>query len=154
VNLYRFLDASCLFIAFFKDESTNSKYLNQRIHYAVLRCLCLNTIFITGLVELESAGLHGELRIKGVETGFYVTMTKKGRVVGQPFPDDLSTIWIETKLATSTAYLSFLSLDQAHKGWYLAIKKSGKLKAGNKTNHPYPQKAISFLSRIVAEEFY
>ncbi len=56
-------------------------------------------------------------------------------------------------MGVTTTYMSLLSQDFAHHGWYLAIKKSGKPKAGHKTTHPYPQKAISFLSRVVGEEF-
>ncbi|CAG7816307.1 unnamed protein product [Allacma fusca] len=105
-----------------------------------------------GNLEFESAGLNGEIRIKGVTTGFYVTMTPKGKVLGQPLPNSRGTIWVETKIATGTTYMSLLSLDYAHHGYYLAIKKSGKPKPGPKTAHPYPQKAISFLTRVVAEE--
>jgi len=47
-----------------------------------------------GLLEFESAGMDGQLRIKGVATGFYITMTPKGRIVGQPDKDQLGTIWV------------------------------------------------------------
>ncbi|ODN00320.1 Fibroblast growth factor 18 [Orchesella cincta] len=104
--------------------------------------------------EFEIAGENGEMRIKAVITGFYVTMTPKGRIVGQPQSDINGTVWIETRVSSSSAYMSFLSRDYAHLGWYFAIKKSGKPKAGHKTNHPYPQKSISFLTYIVSEEFY
>ncbi|XP_021948740.1 fibroblast growth factor 9 isoform X2 [Folsomia candida] len=40
-----------------------------------------------GLLEFEAAGLDGQLRIRGVSTGFYITMTPKGRIVGQPEKD-------------------------------------------------------------------
>jgi len=106
-----------------------------------------------GLLEFEAAGLDGQLRIKGVHTGFYVTMTPKGRVHAQPLPANRGTIWVETKLGSGQAYHSLLSLDYAHRGYYLALKKSGKPKGGPKTTHPYPQKAISFISRTVAEEY-
>lgn len=57
-------------------------------------------------------------------------------------------------MGVTPTYMSLLSQDYAHHGWHLAIKKSGKPKAGHKTAYPYPQKPISFLSRIVGEEFY
>jgi hypothetical protein len=103
-------------------------------------------------LEFEAAGLDGQIRIKGVVTGLYVTMTPKGRVHGQPLPSNRGTVWIETPLGSGSAYLSLLSLDYAHHGYYLGLKRSGKPKGGPKTTHPYPQKAISFLQRIVAEE--
>jgi hypothetical protein len=40
-------------------------------------------------------------------------------------------------MGVTTTYMSLLSQDFA----------------GHKTTHPYPQKAISFLSRVVGEEF-
>lgn len=51
-------------------------------------------VLIVGLLEFEAAGLDGQLRIKGVSTGFYITMTPKGRIVGQPDKEQAGTIWV------------------------------------------------------------
>lgn len=42
----------------------------------------------------EIAGPNGEIRIKGIMTGFYITMTPKGRIVGQPLPEVNGTVWV------------------------------------------------------------
>lgn len=76
-------------------------------------------------------GLEGHIRIKGIETQFYITMTTTGRVFAQPLAENRGTIWIETGLASGTSYHSLLSLDYAHKGYYLGLKRSGKPKEGH-----------------------
>lgn len=47
-----------------------------------------------GSFEFEIAGRNGEMRIKGVMTGFYLTMTPKGRIIGQPLPELNGTVWV------------------------------------------------------------
>lgn len=53
-----------------------------------------------------------------------------------------STVFIE---AFQGSYNTYLSRKYAHLGWYLGIRKSGKVKKGPKT--AYGQKAIKFLPR-------
>lgn len=60
----------------------------------------------------------------------------------QPNSMEESTVFIE---AFQGSYNTYLSLRHAHQGWYIGLRKSGKVKKGPKTK--YGQKAIKFLPR-------
>ena len=95
------------------------------------------------MVILESVDT-GEVKIRGVETSLYLSMTGEGTLVGTEDGSDGSTVFVERVLGP---YIAYLSRHWAHHGWHVAIKKSGKVKNGKKTLYPWPQHAIKFLHR-------
>ena len=95
------------------------------------------------MVSLEFVD-SGEVKIRGVETKLYLSMTGEGRLVGIEDGSDGSVVFVERVLG---AYIAYMSRHWAHHGWHVAIKKSGKVKNGKKTLYPWPQHAIKFLHR-------
>ncbi|CAG0887700.1 unnamed protein product [Darwinula stevensoni] len=84
----------------------------------------------------------GEVQMKGAATNLYVAMNRSGLLYGESDPTEEGTIWIERGHGL---YMTYLSKKYAHRGWYMAIKKSGKAKKGSMTW--WRQKAIQFLHR-------
>ncbi|XP_018574813.1 fibroblast growth factor 1-like [Anoplophora glabripennis] len=93
-------------------------------------------------LEVVSAGFPGHVKIKGMLTNLYVAMNKKGMLYGEPNSSEEATVFIESFQGSYNAYLS---RKYAHLGWYIGIKKSGKVKKGPKT--AYGQKAVRFIPR-------
>ena len=57
----------------------------------------------------------------GVETGLYLAMTSSGQVTSTRDGEDEAAVWAE---AGQGAWLCYLSRQWAHRGWYLAVKRS------------------------------
>ncbi|XP_077301793.1 fibroblast growth factor 1-like [Arctopsyche grandis] len=96
------------------------------------------------IFEISSAGQDGHVFLKCVHNNLYVAFNKKGRLYGEIRKGKEGTVWLEEFLGS---YNTYMSRSYAHRGWYLAIKKSGKPKRGDKTG--WGQKAIQFLPRRV-----
>ena len=95
------------------------------------------------MVILESVE-PGEVKIRGVETALYLSMTGSGTLVGIEDGSDGSAVFVERVLGP---YIAYMSRHWAHHGWHVGIKKSGKVKNGKKTLYPWAQHAIKFLHR-------
>uniref|UniRef100_A0A2P2I813 Fibroblast growth factor n=1 Tax=Hirondellea gigas TaxID=1518452 RepID=A0A2P2I813_9CRUS len=93
------------------------------------------------IMEVRAVG-KGEVQIRGVDSGLFLAMTKKGRLYGEPDEFKENTVFVET---LSGAFYNYLSRKYAHFGWYVGIKKSGKPKRAHKTE--YGQRAVQFLPR-------
>lgn len=93
------------------------------------------------ILEFSSVAI-GEVRIRGLGSGFYLAMNRKGRLYGEIYPEEEGTVFVE---GVAGLYNTYLSRKYAHHGWFVAIKRSGKVKAGKQTN--WGQKAIQFLPR-------
>ncbi|CAH1106625.1 unnamed protein product [Psylliodes chrysocephalus] len=93
-------------------------------------------------LELSAAGYPGHVRIRGLLTNLYIAMDRRGRLYGEADPMMESTVFIESFQGSYTAYLS---RRYAHLGWYIGIKRNGKIKKGPLTG--YGQKAVKFLPR-------
>jgi hypothetical protein len=91
------------------------------------------------MVEFSSVDF-GEVRIRGIETNLYLAMNQKGRLYGEVNGKDEATVFVEYSYGQ---YNLYLSRKWAHVGWYVGIKKSGKIKPGPQTR--WGQKAIQFL---------
>ncbi|CAG9856540.1 unnamed protein product [Phyllotreta striolata] len=97
-------------------------------------------------LELFSAGHPGHVRIKGLLTNLYVAMNRRGRLYGESLIKSHGDPMMENNVFIESfqgSYTTYLSRKFAHLGWYVAIKKNGKIKKGPKTR--YGQKAVKFL---------
>ncbi|CAH1993717.1 unnamed protein product [Acanthoscelides obtectus] len=93
-------------------------------------------------LEISSAGYPGQVKIRGLLCNLYVGMDKKGRLYGEVEPTSDAIIFIES---FRNQYNTYLSRKHAHLGWYIGLKKNGKMKRGPKTG--FHQKAVQFLPR-------
>ncbi|CAG0923217.1 unnamed protein product [Notodromas monacha] len=93
-------------------------------------------------MELIVIAHVSDMQFRGLETGLYLAMDKKGRLYGEANPNDEATVWVEV---LHGVYNCYLSRKYAHLGWYLAVKKNGKPKRATKAW--WGQKAIQFLPR-------
>lgn len=96
-----------------------------------------------------TAGDVGEVRIRGVETDLFLAMDSKGMLVGVADGMDEGTVFIERRL---DPYIAYLSRKYAHHGWHVGLRKSGQVKPGRLTVHPWGQLAIKFLHRRAQAE--
>lgn len=95
-----------------------------------------------GYLELSYAGIPGHVRIQCMENKLYLGMNKNGRLYGENEKSEECTVFIES---LAGLYNVYLSRHYAHLGWYVGLKKSGKVKKGPKT--ALNQKACKFLPR-------
>ncbi|XP_037069913.1 fibroblast growth factor 1-like isoform X2 [Pollicipes pollicipes] len=93
------------------------------------------------VLEVTAVDLQ-EVRMRAVETGLYVAMDGRGRLYGERDADQIGCIFVEQ---LDGGYLTYLSKKNAHWGWYLGLKRSGRPKPGPRTR--WGQKAVQFLSR-------
>ncbi|XP_046670412.1 fibroblast growth factor 1-like [Homalodisca vitripennis] len=98
------------------------------------------------IMEFTSVDFGGLVRIRGIKSNYYLAMNKKGRLYGEPNPEEDETVFIEGVLGQYNTYMSY---KYKKFKWYVAIKKTGKQKPGHKTK--WGQKAIQFLPRRTAE---
>jgi len=98
------------------------------------------------VLELEPGPEPGTVRLRGVETGLYLAMDNRGWLHASEQVEDLSTVFIE-RAAGRGESSTFLSASQAHKGWKVGIRRSGRTKNGKRTVFPALQRATEFLHR-------
>ncbi len=86
----------------------------------------------------------GQVQIRFVETGMFLSMGPEGRLYGTKNPSNMDTVFVEKKLGP---YLTYLNRSHAHLGWHVGIQQNGQPKNGTLTAYPWGQKAVSFVSR-------
>lgn len=95
------------------------------------------------VLQLIPVGV-GEVKIKSIESGFYLAMNNRGQLYAEEDEANDATVFLEN---VHGHYLTYMSKKFAHFGWYVGITKDGRGKSGRKTWHPWGQKAIQFVAR-------
>ncbi|KAG5346728.1 FGF1 factor, partial [Acromyrmex charruanus] len=81
----------------------------------------------------------GVIRIQSIETRLYLAFNKKGRLYGEINMTNENTEWEQWSIGSHDA---FRSRKYVQYGWWIGIKKNGRVKLGSKTF--WGQKAIQF----------
>ncbi|XP_028649770.1 fibroblast growth factor 17 isoform X1 [Erpetoichthys calabaricus] len=91
-------------------------------------------------VETDTFG--SRVRIKGAETGHYLCMTRKGKLVGKPTGKSKDCIFTEIVLENN--YTAFQSVK--YTGWYMAFTRKGRQRKASKTQEN--QREVHFIKRL------
>ncbi|XP_043920452.1 fibroblast growth factor 18-like [Protopterus annectens] len=91
------------------------------------------------VVETDTFGSH--VRIKGKETGHYICMNKKGKIVGKTNGRSRECVFIEEVLENN--YTALVSA--RFRGWYLGFTRKGRPRKGPTTQQF--QREVHFMKR-------
>ncbi|RXM34241.1 Myosin-10 [Acipenser ruthenus] len=91
------------------------------------------------VVETETFGSH--IRIKGKDTGYYICMNKRGKIIGKLNGRNQECVFVEEVLENN--YTALVSAK--YKGWYLGFTRKGRPKKGSRTQQN--QQEVHFMKR-------
>ncbi|XP_043556862.1 fibroblast growth factor 24 isoform X1 [Chiloscyllium punctatum] len=91
------------------------------------------------VVETDTFGSH--VRIKGKETGHYICMSKRGKILGKLNGKSRECVFVEEVLENN--YTALMSAK--YKGWYLGFTRKGRTRKGSKTEQN--QREVHFMKR-------
>uniref|UniRef100_A0A672IFC5 Fibroblast growth factor n=1 Tax=Salarias fasciatus TaxID=181472 RepID=A0A672IFC5_SALFA len=92
------------------------------------------------LVETDTFG--SRVRIKGAETGFYICMNKKGKLIGKT--NGLGRDCIFTEIVLENNYTALRNA--RYEGWYMAFTRRGRPRKGSRTRQH--QREVHFMKRL------
>ncbi|XP_072898202.1 fibroblast growth factor 24 [Hemitrygon akajei] len=92
------------------------------------------------VVETDTFGSH--VRIKGKETGHYICMSKRGKILGKVNGKNRECVFVEEVLENN--YTALMSAK--YKGWYLGFTRKGRPRKGSKTEQN--QREVHFMKRL------
>ncbi|XP_026517941.1 fibroblast growth factor 18-like [Terrapene carolina triunguis] len=82
------------------------------------------------LLAVESDTFGSHVRIKGKETGYYVCMDRRGKVLGKLDGRSRGCVFVEEVLENNfTAFMS-----AGHRGWFLGFTRKGRAQRGPRTH--------------------
>lgn len=94
-------------------------------------------------LEFASTDVPGDVLVRcPTAGGLCLAMRRSGRVYAEPDPSSPNARWIE---ALHGSYNTYLSRRWAHLGYYLGLRRDGRIKRGSRTH--LHQKAAHFLPR-------
>ncbi|XP_034465388.1 fibroblast growth factor 8 isoform X1 [Hippoglossus hippoglossus] len=92
------------------------------------------------IVETDTFG--SRVRIKGAETGLYICMNKRGKLIGKKNGHGRDCIFTEIVLENN-----YTALRNAHyEGWYMAFTRRGRPRKGSRTRQH--QREVHFMKRL------
>ncbi|XP_069488599.1 fibroblast growth factor 18-like [Ambystoma mexicanum] len=91
------------------------------------------------IVETDTFGSH--VRIRGKETGYYICMSKSGKVLGKVNGRNQDCVFVEELLENN--YTAFMSA--SYRGWYLGFTRVGRPRKGPRTQQN--QREVHFMKR-------
>ncbi|RXM29378.1 Fibroblast growth factor 8 [Acipenser ruthenus] len=79
------------------------------------------------IVETDTFG--SRVRLKGAETGFYICMNKRGKLIGKISGKGKDCVFTEIVLENNYTALQ----NAKYQGWYMAFTRKGRPRKGSKT---------------------
>ncbi|KAK2922176.1 hypothetical protein Q8A73_001661 [Channa argus] len=92
------------------------------------------------IVETDTFG--SRVRIKGAETGLYICMNKKGKLIGKKNGQGRDCIFTEIVLENNYTALK----NARFEGWYMAFTRRGRPRKGSRTRQH--QREVHFMKRL------
>ncbi|XP_023132053.2 LOW QUALITY PROTEIN: fibroblast growth factor 8 [Amphiprion ocellaris] len=92
------------------------------------------------IVETDTFG--SRVRIKGAETGFYICMNKRGKLIGKKNGQGRDCIFTEIVLENNYTALR----NARYEGWYMAFTRRGRPRKGSRTRQH--QREVHFMKRL------
>ncbi|CAN0091659.1 unnamed protein product [Lampetra planeri] len=94
------------------------------------------------MLQAETDSFGGNIRLRGVETGHYICMNKRGKLVGKLNGRNRDCVFIEIYLENN-----YTALQSAkHREWYMAFNRHGRPKNGTRTMRG--QQEVHFIKRL------
>ncbi|XP_018606247.1 fibroblast growth factor 8 [Scleropages formosus] len=91
------------------------------------------------IVETDTFG--SRVRIKGAETGYYICMNKRGKLIGKTNGQGKDCVFTEIVLENNYTALQ----NAKYEGWYMAFTRKGRPRKGSKTRQH--QREVHFMKR-------
>ncbi|KAL4625039.1 fibroblast growth factor 8-like isoform X1, partial [Arapaima gigas] len=92
------------------------------------------------VVETDTFG--SRVRIKGAESGFYICMDHRGKLIGKKNGQGKDCIFTEIVLENNYTALQ----NVGHAGWYMAFTRRGRPRKGSRTRQH--QREVHFMKRL------
>ncbi|XP_062257149.1 fibroblast growth factor 8 [Platichthys flesus] len=92
------------------------------------------------IVETDTFG--SRVRIKGAETGLYICMNKRGKLIGKENGHGRDCIFTEIVLENNYTALR----NGNYEGWYMAFTRRGRPRKGSRTRQH--QREVHFMKRL------
>ncbi|KAG7492874.1 hypothetical protein MATL_G00018660 [Megalops atlanticus] len=92
------------------------------------------------IVETDTFG--SRVRIKGAESGYYVCMNNKGKLIGKRNGQGKDCIFTEIVLENNYTALQ----NAKYEGWYMAFTRKGRPRKGSRTRQH--QREVHFMKRL------
>ncbi|XP_077438032.1 LOW QUALITY PROTEIN: fibroblast growth factor 8 [Vanacampus margaritifer] len=92
------------------------------------------------IVETDTFG--SRVRIKGAETGLYICMNKRGKLIGKKNGQGRDCIFTEIVLENNYTALR----NARYEGWYMAFTRRGRPRKGSRTRQH--QREVHFMKRL------
>ncbi|XP_028843953.1 fibroblast growth factor 8 isoform X1 [Denticeps clupeoides] len=92
------------------------------------------------IVETDTFG--SRVRIKGAETGLYICMNRRGKLIGKKNGQGKDCIFTEIVLENNYTALQ----NAKYEGWYMAFTRKGRPRKGSKTRQH--QREVHFMKRL------
>uniref|UniRef100_A0A3Q0R9U0 Fibroblast growth factor n=1 Tax=Amphilophus citrinellus TaxID=61819 RepID=A0A3Q0R9U0_AMPCI len=93
-------------------------------------------------LEVETDSFGSRVRIKGVKTGYYICMNKKGKLIGKRKGRGKDCIFTEIVLENNYTALQ----NAKYEGWYMAFTRKGRPRKASKTKQH--QREAHFMKRL------
>uniref|UniRef100_A0A3Q2U0A7 Fibroblast growth factor n=1 Tax=Fundulus heteroclitus TaxID=8078 RepID=A0A3Q2U0A7_FUNHE len=93
-------------------------------------------------LEVETDSFGSRIRIKGVKTGYYICMNKRGKLIGKRKGRGKDCIFTEIVLENNYTALQNAKFE----GWYMAFTRKGRPRKASKTKQH--QREAHFMKRL------
>uniref|UniRef100_A0A3B5AV79 Fibroblast growth factor n=1 Tax=Stegastes partitus TaxID=144197 RepID=A0A3B5AV79_9TELE len=93
-------------------------------------------------LEVETDSFGSRVRIKGVKTGYYICMNKRGKLIGKRKGRGKDCIFTEIVLENNYTALQ----NAKYEGWYMAFTRKGRPRKASKTKQH--QREAHFMKRL------
>ncbi|KAB0404058.1 hypothetical protein E2I00_000273, partial [Balaenoptera physalus] len=92
------------------------------------------------IVETDTFG--SRVRVRGAETGLYICMNKKGKLIAKSNGKGKDCVFTEIVLENNYTALQ----NAKYEGWYMAFTRKGRPRKGSKTRQH--QREVHFMKRL------
>ncbi|XP_074141333.1 fibroblast growth factor 8 isoform X2 [Sminthopsis crassicaudata] len=92
------------------------------------------------IVETDTFG--SRVRVRGAETGLYICMNKKGKLIAKGNGKGKDCVFTEIVLENNYTALQ----NAKYEGWYMAFTRKGRPRKGSKTRQH--QREVHFMKRL------
>ncbi|KAL7990675.1 hypothetical protein Chor_014105 [Crotalus horridus] len=126
-----------------ESASVNSKLpLIQDTSEVIVPAFSVLTSSLKAKLIVETDTFGSRVRIKGAETGFYICMNKKGKLIGKSNGKGKDCVFTEIVLENNYTALQ----NAKYEGWYMAFTRKGRPRKGSKTRQH--QREVHFMKRL------
>ncbi|XP_074141332.1 fibroblast growth factor 8 isoform X1 [Sminthopsis crassicaudata] len=98
--------------------------------------------FLAAKLIVETDTFGSRVRVRGAETGLYICMNKKGKLIAKGNGKGKDCVFTEIVLENNYTALQ----NAKYEGWYMAFTRKGRPRKGSKTRQH--QREVHFMKRL------